>query len=90
MKLIFFDSYGEKPAYRIKKFMRRVAKWMKKNNINVKAGYNKTRHQYGDSECGVYSMNYIVRMLKGETIDQIAGEKLSDEDVNRCRKVYFR
>lgn len=27
--------------------------------------YNQTRHQRGNSECGVYSVNFILRLLKG-------------------------
>jgi hypothetical protein len=52
--------------------------------------YNKMRHQYKNSECGVYSVNFILRLLKGETFDQINGSSLPDDTVNNCRKVYFR
>ena len=65
-----------------------------RNNIEtldgVKILYNKNRHQYKNSECGVYSMNFILRLLKDETFDKITGIRLSDDDVNKCREVYFR
>jgi hypothetical protein len=65
-----------------------------KNNIEtldgVKILYNKNRHQYKNSECGVYSMNFILRLLKGENFEQITSIRLSDDDVNKCREVYFR
>ena len=52
--------------------------------------FNKTRHQYGGSECGVYSTNFILRLLKGETFNDICNNITPDNKVNECRKVYFR
>ena len=52
--------------------------------------YNKTRHQYKNSECGVYSINFILRLLKGETFNNICNNITPDEKVNECREVYFR
>lgn len=52
--------------------------------------HNTVRHQYGDNACGVYSTNFILRMLKGqETFDEICNSKIKDEHVGMCRKVYF-
>jgi hypothetical protein len=52
--------------------------------------YNNIQHQQENSECGVYSINFILRMLKGETFDNIILNITPDEEVNKCRKVYFR
>jgi hypothetical protein len=52
--------------------------------------YNKTRHQYKNSECGVYSVNFILRLLKGETFDHICNNITTDDAVNECRKKYYR
>lgn len=54
---------------------------MKRNNI---------RHQYKGSECGVYSINFILRMLRGDTFEEICKSKIKDDHINKCRKVYFR
>jgi hypothetical protein len=86
----FFDSYGTAPEPRIRKFMRRVVKFAddyKKKNII--ADHNKTRHQYQNSECGVYSINFIVRMLRGDTFKEICDSKVPDNVINKCRRVYF-
>ena len=65
----------------------------KKNNVenceDMDVRYNTNRHQYKNSECGVYSMNFILRLLKGETFNEINSQKLPDDDVNKCREVYF-
>ena len=53
--------------------------------------YNKTRHQRGNSECGVYSVNFILRLLKGDTFDEIISKRIPDSFVqDECRKIYFR
>ena len=52
--------------------------------------YNKIRHQFKHSECGVYSVNFILRLLKGETFDFITNNITTDDEVNKCRETYFR
>ena len=89
-EVYFFDSYGVEPEPRIRKFMRRCARYMEnKLNLTPKCDYNKTKHQQDGSECGVYSINFILRMLKGETFEEINGKRMPDEEVNKCREVYF-
>ena len=51
--------------------------------------YNKQKHQRGGSECGVYSMNFILRLLRGDTFDKISSKEIKDNKMNKCRKVYF-
>jgi hypothetical protein len=57
---------------------------------NIDIYYNKVRHQFGNSECGVYSVNFILRLLKGETFDYICNNITLDDKVNECRETYFR
>lgn len=52
--------------------------------------YNKVRHQFKNSECGVYSVNFILRLLKGESFNFICNNITLDEEVNECRDTYFR
>lgn len=52
--------------------------------------YNKIQHQFGNTECGVYSINFILRLVKGETFDDVTKNITTDDDINKCRKVYFR
>ena len=60
--ITYYDSYGEKPPALIDNFMNDI--YHKASNIRglnnkLKIDYNKKRHQYGFSECGIYSQNYI-------------------------------
>jgi len=89
-QVYFFDSYGVAPEARIRKFMRKAENFLKQKGINnTDVRFNKTRHQYENSECGVYSLNFIIRMLEGETFDDINNKRIPDSEVNKMRKVYF-
>lgn len=87
--LYYFDSYGIKPPREVISFMKEIGTYLEKHNIKPNIEYNKIRHQYGGSECGVYSINVILRMLKGNTFKQICKEKTKDAVISQCRKVYY-
>jgi len=89
----FFDSYGVPPAKQIRDFMNRMASSYQdigdrrqKFTINI----NTHRHQYANSECGVYSIYFIVQSLKGRSFNEIVSNTVSDEEMNLCRLSYFR
>lgn len=63
-------------------------KFHSSNDYDVR--YNKIQHQFKNSECGVYSMNFIIRLLAGETFDDIVNNITDDITMNNCRKTYFR
>jgi len=52
--------------------------------------FNNKQHQFKNSECGVYSINFILRLAKGETFDDIVNNITPDKEINKCRDVYFR
>lgn len=52
--------------------------------------YNKIQHQKANSECGVYSINFILRMLKGDSFDEIVNNPVRDLEMEGCREKYFR
>jgi hypothetical protein len=51
--------------------------------------YNHIQHQFKDTECGVYSINFIVRLVGGETFYDIINNITNDDKMNECRKTYF-
>jgi len=58
----YFDSYGLQAPIQIQKFM----KWLTTQDSTMKLYYNGRRFQYENSECGMYSMYFIIRMLMGD------------------------
>ena len=67
------------------KFLSRII-----NSDDYDVRFNKKQHQFKNSECGVYSMNFIIRLLNGETFDQVQDDIMKDDMMNDCRKIYFR
>jgi hypothetical protein len=57
---------------------------------NFDIRYNTIQHQLNNSECGVYSTNFIIRSVDGESFDQITQNINRDDKINKCRGVYFR
>ena len=57
------------------------------NMVDIKSNYIK--HQSGNTECGVYSINFIARLLNNELFLDIINNISKDEDMLKCRKVYF-
>ena len=51
--------------------------------------FNKTQHQFGGSECGIYAINNIVRLIGGDSFDSIHKSRITDKEMNVCRKKYF-
>lgn len=90
-QIYFSDSYGREPEKRIDDFMNRIKDYLISCNIkNIDKRNNTTGHQRGNSECGVYSINFILRLLKGKTFDHLIRKRLPDEKVNKCRFRYFK
>ena len=52
--------------------------------------YNNIQHQFENSECGVYSINFVIRLVNGESFDSIINDITKDEEMNSNRKIYFR
>lgn len=88
-QILYKDSYGEKPEAPILKFIRTVQRQARKLGIEMDYIYNKTRHQYGNSECGMYSLHFIIENLKDTPTEQLMDTKISDEEMVRLRNVYF-
>jgi len=90
-ELYFFDSYAVRPPPEVRKYMRRLTNFVI-DDMGIEdpiVNYNHKRHQYENSECGVYSINFILRLLRGDTFEQICGSRKHDRKINKCRNVYF-
>lgn len=89
-QIYYIDSVGEAPLNEFKVLMERLADFCRKHNVTVDMRYNQTQHQYGNTECGVYSISFILRLLDGETFDDIEKIPINDEEIQECRATYFR
>jgi hypothetical protein len=91
--IFYFDSAGDAVPEQIDKFVKTVQKQAQQLTPAIKLDFDQNHpveHQYGDTECGVYSLYFIVNMLD----DKISGHYLKthilkDEYMENFRKVYF-
>jgi len=70
----YFDSYGMEPPTQIQKFM----KWLTTQDNEMKLYYNGRRFQFKNSECGMYSMYFILRMLMNDDFQKFSREAPPD------------
>ena len=70
----YFDSYAIEPPKQIETFM----KWLTTQDSAMKLFYNGNRFQRGGSECGMYSMYFILRMLEGDDFQAFSRTKPPD------------
>ena len=88
-RMTYFDSYAQKPEPEIRTLMKRwKSQWdaTKTHSQGMKLTYNKTRHQYKDSECGMYCLYFHLACLLEIPMDS----KLPDDVVNAFRNFLFR
>ena len=52
--------------------------------------FNTIQHQFKNSECGVYSINFIIRLASGESFDSVINDITKDDIMNKNRSLYFR
>jgi hypothetical protein len=92
-KIFFFDSVGNKAPKEIMEFVEKVKK--QGHNMTPKINFiydenHPVEHQYGNTECGIYSLFFIVHMLEDKmTENYLKTHKLKDEYMHKFRKVYF-
>lgn len=92
-QIIYYDSYGEPPPKQIKMFIESVKCKIKniKNSGEPIIINTEKRHQYGHSECGVFSMTYILLSLYGLTHEKIiSGKLMTDKLMNALRNHMYR
>ena len=93
--IFYFDSAGEKIPQQIEKFVGTVMvqgrslSGSKKINFVFDQNYP-IEHQYGNTECGVYSLFFIVHMLEDKiTAYYLKNHILKDQYMEKFRKIYF-
>jgi len=101
-KYLYSKKYGEKLP--INDILQKIKKIGGKNDKNIDSNphikklmdgkfdirYNHIQHQFDNSECGVYSINFIIRLVSGESFDNVINNITKDEEMNANRKIYFR
>lgn len=88
-RVTYFDSYSQKPEHEIRTLMKRWKEEWATSGVHSKpmlTTYNKTRHQFKDSECGIYCLYFHYCCLTEVPMDQT----IPDEVINVFRRLLFR
>jgi hypothetical protein len=81
----YFDSYGMKPPRQVYKFMQ----WLSLQEPDIQLGWNGRRFQKLNSECGMYSMYFIDRMIAGEPFLKFCRRAPPDQSMLGLRSWMF-
>jgi hypothetical protein len=91
--IFFFDSTGDKAPQQIKVLIDRIKEQGKDvvPPIDFKVDSNEgIEHQYGNTECGIYSIFFIVHMLEDKLTEHyLKTHILKDEYMQEFRHIYF-
>ena len=83
-RMTYFDSYASKPEKEIQRLMFRWKEQWDSEHSNespMKLTYNTTRHQFKNSECGMYCLYFHYACL----LDLPMNKRISDDDMNKAR-----
>lgn len=92
-KIIHFLYYKK---YQKKINEKKIMLRMNENNIknlfkDFDIRYNTVQHQFNNSECGVYSINFVIRLASDkENFYDITQNIKKDDEMHQCRYEYFR
>lgn len=97
----YYDSVASTPPPEIVKFIETLRSQVQHipggSGRSFIAKYNKMRHQRGNTECGVFSIDYQIRWIMAlqrnpntKFEDVTHNPRINDEYIHQFRKIYFR
>jgi hypothetical protein len=91
--VFFFDSAGDKIPPNIHKFVRAVIDQGKHLVMPITFKFDQNypnEHQYKNTECGMYSLYFIIHMLEDKvTSEYLKTHVLTDKYIEKFRKIYY-
>jgi len=87
--IYYFDSFGRKPPKEITKLIKKVQKQGEKCNVKPYYFYNDHSYQKHNSQCGMYAIHFIKKMIEGLSFKEYLNTSLSDKLMIDLRKDYF-
>ena len=88
--MYYFDSIGSKPPKEIYNLVDKLQdQYQSINGQNLDFLHNDIKHQYGNTECGIYCLHFLETMLKGKDFKEYIQKKNNDSYVEKFRDYYF-
>lgn len=89
-RVLFYDSFGSHPPYEIHTFMQKIASQLEDvNGTPCLVKVNTVRHQFKNTECGVYSIHFISSMLNDIDYDTFISNGLNDKQMAIYRQKFY-
>lgn len=87
--IYYWDSYGYDPEPEIATLMKRLQEQGKAMGLTLAIESNNVRHQYKNTECGVYCLNFIIQLLQGQSFKSIINNVIRDDAMLENRELMF-
>lgn len=88
--IFYFDSTGDPIINEVKALVERITGQAKNLGINLKFYQNSFKHQKLNTECGMYSLFFIIQQLtENKSIKSFLNERISDKEMEQFRQIYF-
>lgn len=81
----YFDSYGMKPPMQVARYMR----YFLLQDKALRLQYNARRFQFSNTECGMYSIYFLIRMIQGESFKAFCRNPIADKWMLEFRNILF-
>ena len=88
-EICYWDSYGLEPNKEVVVLMNRLKEQASKLDKTLDIKINKNRHQYKNSECGMYCIYFITSLLDGKTFENIVKNIVNDDTMNDKRNDFY-
>jgi hypothetical protein len=86
-KIYYFDSFGYKVPYTIGLFMKYIRSKMPDANVELLS--NGRQFQMSRTECGMYSLYFLINMIHGIPFRQFVKRRVPDSDMLLLRSIIF-
>lgn len=88
-EIAYWDSYGMRPNPEVVTLMNRLKGQATELGHTADIKINKQRHQYKNTECGVYCIYFLTSFLAGRMFEDIVSDIISDDKMFEKRKDFF-
>ena len=87
--IYYFDSVADTPQQEILDFIQKLQGQFGDMDKTLDVVYNDIKHQYENTECGVYSIHFITSMLKGMQFKNYVNNINTDTQMREMRNLFF-
>jgi len=91
LNICYFDSTGDDIPKEIIALITRIQD--QGRVIDVELEFDKNHpfsHQRGNTECGIYSIYYIINMIDDPNFSRFKNKRITDKEMEKHRHIYFR